>query len=202
MVEPGDSLRVVLDSVFAAPAYRWVEPTDPFAALRLRFCAAGRLDQASRVEQPSPLHRGDRPAGPVVGGDPGARGAGWCGRRCARRRRLPRSCRTRRSVATPTGTGPKPIVSPTRADSARPCRPTSSHWCSPSTAGGPCTSTRARRRPSTSPSRHSAAGRTRSSAALVRQLYRIVFGGWRVRCRQTYAEWRRHAAPERYAAAH
>jgi Domain of unknown function (DUF4129) len=29
-----DSLRAVLDSVFAAPAYRWVQRPDPFAALR------------------------------------------------------------------------------------------------------------------------------------------------------------------------
>ena len=29
-----DSLRLVLDSVFASPAYRWVERPDPFAAIR------------------------------------------------------------------------------------------------------------------------------------------------------------------------
>ena len=30
---PADSLRAVLDSVFAGPAYRWVEPPRPFAFL-------------------------------------------------------------------------------------------------------------------------------------------------------------------------
>jgi hypothetical protein len=32
-----DSLRAVLDSVFAAPAYRWVRRPDAFASLRLRW---------------------------------------------------------------------------------------------------------------------------------------------------------------------
>ena len=32
-----DSLRAVLDSVFAAPQYRWVQHPDAFAALRLRW---------------------------------------------------------------------------------------------------------------------------------------------------------------------
>jgi hypothetical protein len=32
-----DSLRAVLDSVFAAPRYRWVRRPDPLAALRLRW---------------------------------------------------------------------------------------------------------------------------------------------------------------------
>ncbi len=34
-----DSLRAVLDSVFAAPAYRWVERPDPLAAIRHAWAA-------------------------------------------------------------------------------------------------------------------------------------------------------------------
>lgn len=33
IVPPADSLRAVLDSVFAAPAYQWTEPPHPFAFL-------------------------------------------------------------------------------------------------------------------------------------------------------------------------
>ena len=38
---PTDSLRAVLDSVFAAPAYQWVEPPRPFAFLGRWWQALG-----------------------------------------------------------------------------------------------------------------------------------------------------------------
>ena len=36
-MSPADSLRAVLDSVFAAPAYRWIERPDPYGTLRRWF---------------------------------------------------------------------------------------------------------------------------------------------------------------------
>ncbi|HET7600498.1 MAG TPA: DUF4129 domain-containing protein [Gemmatimonadales bacterium] len=52
-VVAGDSLRAVLDSVFAAPAYRWIEQPDPWAQLRAWFWRATEWLLALRADHPA-----------------------------------------------------------------------------------------------------------------------------------------------------
>ena len=48
-----DSLRSVLDSVFAAPAYRWETPEDPFGPVRRAWLAVGGYLDRLREQNPS-----------------------------------------------------------------------------------------------------------------------------------------------------
>lgn len=48
-----DSLRTVLDSVFASPAYRWEGREDPFGALRRLWLAAGEYLARLREQNPA-----------------------------------------------------------------------------------------------------------------------------------------------------
>ncbi len=197
---PGDSLRTLLDSVFTAPVYRWVEPTDPFATLRLRF--AELMDWIKHLESNSPtlylvvvsilvlilvaalVHVGwlvwrTLRAPPLVAAMlPSTalrRDATWFR---AEADRLAEAGRFREAVQadflalvlTLDGWG-------------------AMHF-----------------HPSKTPAEYVGEPALRGEAReefrdLVRQLYRIVFGG--ARCDAAdYAEWRRRAAPERYAPAH
>jgi hypothetical protein len=49
---PPDSLRAVLDSVFAGPAYRWVERPEPLGQLRRWFLQLGQWLEALREHNP------------------------------------------------------------------------------------------------------------------------------------------------------
>ena len=199
-VEPGDSLRVVLDSVFAAPAYRWVEPTDPFAALRLRFSQL--VDWIKHLESNSPalytvvigllvlllvailVHVGwlvwqtlrtPPTAAPILPDAAVRRDADWYR---AEADRLADAGRFREAVQadflalvlTLDGWGTVHF---------HPSKTPAEYLAEPALRGGSHEEFR----------------------RLVRQLYRIVFGGGACDA-ETYAEWRRHAAPERYAATH
>lgn len=196
----GDSLRTLLDSVFAAPTYRWSEPTDPLAAVRLRF--AELMDWIRHLESNSPalylvvvgilvallvavlVHVGwlvwqTLRAPPTVAAImPSAaerRDAAWFRTEADR---LASAGRYREAVQadflalvlTLDGWG-------------------AMHF-----------------HPSKTPAEYLGEPALRGEAReefrdLVRQLYRIVFGG--AACDAAdYAEWRRRAAPERYAPAH
>lgn len=197
---PGDSLRTVLDSVFAAPTYRWTEPTDPFAALRLRF--AELVDWIRNLESNSPTLYFV-----VVGILVALLVAvlvhiGWLVWQTMR--------------APPQVAALMPSVAE-RRDAA---------WFR-AEADGLAGAGRFREavqadflalvltldgwgamhfHPSKTPAEYLGEPSLRGEAReqfreLVRQLYRIVFGG--ADCDAAdYAEWRRRAAPERYATAH
>lgn len=197
---PGDSLRTVLDSVFAAPAYRWVEPTDPFAALRLRV--AQLVDWIKHLESNSPVlynvvigvlvlllvavlvHvgwllwqtlRAPPAVAPVRPEGTIRLDAAWYR---AEADRLAVAGRFREAVQAD-------FLALVLTLDAR----GSVHF-----------------HPSKTPAEYLGEPGLRGTAheefrGMVRQLYRIVFGG--ASCDAgTYAEWRRHAAPERYAATH
>jgi hypothetical protein len=195
-----DSLRTVLDSVFSTPAYRWVEPTDPFATLRRRF--AELVDWIKHLEANSPplyylvigvlvvvlvallVHivwlvvqtlRAPAAVAAVAPESVERRDAAWYRQEADR---LAGEARYREAV---------------QADFLALVL-TLDAWGA------------VQFHPSKTPAEYVSEPALRGAArddfrALVRQLYRIVFGGESCDA-ATYREWRRHAAPERYAAAH
>jgi hypothetical protein len=196
----GDSLRHVIDSVFTAPAYRWTEAVDPLAGAKLRF--AELINWIKHLESNSPtlyllvigalvavlvavlVHitwlvwrtlRAPPAVASVLPSDALRRDAQWFRGEADR---LADAGRFREAV---------------QADFLALVL-TLDGWGT------------VRFHPSKTPAEYLGEPALRGAAQaefgeLVRQLYRIGFGG--ASCDAAgYAEWRRRAAPERYAPAH
>ena len=110
---PDEALRAAIDSVFAAPAYRWVEQPDPLRLLRDWFGRLRRVARSASRGESAVVSHTDRHAGARAGHDSRPRGLGRLAhapRRHLQRAdvRIPPGCRA--PARFPDALGPRRIA--------------------------------------------------------------------------------------------